>query len=85
MTHSYKVSDDLYAVIFYDGEEVGRHGAWESAKEAEAWAKMISDCYNDKTQNPKGRIFPTNLTPDQIEAEPTFIPNAPKEINSPNA
>ena len=74
MTHSYKVSNDLYTIIFYNDEEVGRHGAWENTEEAEAWGKMITDCFNDKTQNPKDRIFPTSLTPDQIEAESTVIP-----------
>jgi len=83
MTHTYTISDDLYAVILNDGEEVGRYGAWENVKEAEAWAKGVVATYNDKTKNPDSNIFPN--VPMPKEPEPTFIPNAPKEINSPNA
>ena len=82
MTHSYTVNNDLYAIILNNDEEVGRHGPWGNAEEAEAWGKMISDCYNDKTQNPKERIYPTSFILDQLEDEPIIIPNEQQAIGS---
>lgn len=81
MTHSYKVSDDLYTVIFNDGVEVSRIGVWVDKEGAADYGEKVLFDYNDKKRNPDNISYPKKFD----EPQTIIIPNAPKEINSPNA
>jgi len=86
MTHSYIVSDDLFCVIFNDGKEVGRVGVWADKENADNYGKQVLLVYNDKTRNPNNLDYPRlSDEPAETPIDPLVIPNAPKEINSPNA
>lgn len=86
MTHSYTVSDDFYCVIFNDGVEVARSGAYADKENAAIYGEKVLGDYNDKTLNPNNISYPHLWDkPAETPIEPIVIPNAPKEINSPNA
>jgi len=56
--HTYSVDETNTLHIFVNKKEVFAHGPFETAKEADAWAKNICDLYNDITWNPNKVAFP---------------------------
>ena len=84
MTHTYKIDNTLTCVIYNDEVEVGTVGPWGEAKGADDFGKDLVSVYNDKTINVNNAVYPNELRPRILPID-EIIPNAPKEINSPNA
>jgi hypothetical protein len=58
MSHSYTISDDFYCVIFNDGVEVARVGAYADKENATIYGENVLLDYNDKTKNPDNVDYP---------------------------
>lgn len=56
--HTYTVDETNTLHIFVDEVETFAHGPFETAEEADAWAKNVCDLHNDIEWNPNQVAFP---------------------------
>lgn len=70
--HSYKITENV-AQIFADGKQIYAQGPFETAEEADAFAKAIVERYNDPAQNPNGIVFPNSLYVEETTPETPVV------------
>jgi hypothetical protein len=87
MTHAFSVDKKTFELLLtYDGKPlVFSIPPFASVDEATLYGDQLISVWNDPKQVGEGAIYPNFTNINEEPTDPLVIPNAPKEINSPNA